>query len=202
MYGITLSKIHFISIFNVYLVALQLLNDSTFKLHIKEFLFRKVLYLVAFNTLWRFYRIKTLTQTGPTERICILLKIMIIIITAVLCHRSGYPQNIKLIYSLFIHALNHMSLSLQAVSLDEEQQQSELDLDIHFITYIRPSWRVIFLYFSFLVCIVFKKAFAMFDSAKTGSIEKEKVRTILNTLGHTYDDSELQEMLDAEDVEG
>lgn len=42
----------------------------------------------------------------------------------------------------------------------------------------------------------------MFDSAKTGSIEKEKVRTILNTLGHTYDDSELHEMLDAEDVEG
>lgn len=50
--------------------------------------------------------------------------------------------------------------------------------------------------------IVFKKAFAMFDSGKTGSIEKEKVRTILNTLGHTYDDSELHEMLDAEDVEG
>lgn len=42
----------------------------------------------------------------------------------------------------------------------------------------------------------------MFDPAKTGSIEKEKVRTILNTLGHTYDDSELQEMLDAEDVDG
>lgn len=56
--------------------------------------------------------------------------------------------------------------------------------------------------FFVLVCVVFKKAFAMFDSAKTGSIEKEKVRTILNTLGHTYDDSELQEMLDAEDVEG
>lgn len=42
----------------------------------------------------------------------------------------------------------------------------------------------------------------MFDSGKTGSIEKEKVRTILNTLGHTYDDVELSDMLDAEDVEG
>lgn len=49
---------------------------------------------------------------------------------------------------------------------------------------------------------MFKKAFAMFDSGKTGSIEKEKVRTILNTLGHTYDDKELMDMLDQEDEEG
>lgn len=42
----------------------------------------------------------------------------------------------------------------------------------------------------------------MFDSGKTGSIEKEKVRTILNTLGHTYDDKELMDMLDQEDEEG
>lgn len=42
----------------------------------------------------------------------------------------------------------------------------------------------------------------MFDSGKTGSIEKEKVRTILNTLGHRYDDAELSDMLDSEDVEG
>lgn len=42
----------------------------------------------------------------------------------------------------------------------------------------------------------------MFDSAKTGSIEKEKVQTILNTLGHAFDDLELAEMLDAEDIEG
>lgn len=49
---------------------------------------------------------------------------------------------------------------------------------------------------------MFKKAFAMFDTGKTGSIEKEKVRTILNTLGHAYDDTELLAMLDSEDVEG
>lgn len=42
----------------------------------------------------------------------------------------------------------------------------------------------------------------MFDTGKTGSIEKEKVRTILNTLGHTYDDTELLSMLDSEDVDG
>lgn len=42
----------------------------------------------------------------------------------------------------------------------------------------------------------------MFDSGKTGSIEKEKIRTILNTLGHTYDDKELMDMLDQEDEEG
>lgn len=42
----------------------------------------------------------------------------------------------------------------------------------------------------------------MFDSGKTGRIEKEKVRTILNTLGHTYDDTELENLLVAEDAEG
>lgn len=42
----------------------------------------------------------------------------------------------------------------------------------------------------------------MFDSAKSGSIEKEKVRTILNTLGHTFDDHELEVLLKQEDEEG
>lgn len=42
----------------------------------------------------------------------------------------------------------------------------------------------------------------MFDSSKSGKIEKEKVRTILNTLGHTYDDGELDELLETEDAEG
>lgn len=42
----------------------------------------------------------------------------------------------------------------------------------------------------------------MFDSSKSGKIDKEKVRTILNTLGHTYDDSELDALLAAEDTEG
>lgn len=49
---------------------------------------------------------------------------------------------------------------------------------------------------------VLRRAFSMFDSSKTGKIEKEKVRTILNTLGHTYDDSELDALLAAEDTEG
>lgn len=42
----------------------------------------------------------------------------------------------------------------------------------------------------------------MFDSTKSGRIEKEKVRTILNTLGHTFDDHELDIMLKAEDTDG
>lgn len=42
----------------------------------------------------------------------------------------------------------------------------------------------------------------MFDSRKEGKIEKEKVRTILNTLGHTYDDQELESLLESEDGEG
>lgn len=42
----------------------------------------------------------------------------------------------------------------------------------------------------------------MFDSSKTGKIEREKVRTILNTLGHTYDDAELDNLLQQEDKDG
>lgn len=42
----------------------------------------------------------------------------------------------------------------------------------------------------------------MFDSSKTGKIEREKVRLILNTLGYTYDDGELDGLLSAEDTEG
>lgn len=42
----------------------------------------------------------------------------------------------------------------------------------------------------------------MFDSRKEGKIEAEKVRTILNTLGHTYDDQELESLLESEDGEG
>ncbi|EFA07895.2 troponin C [Tribolium castaneum] len=47
-----------------------------------------------------------------------------------------------------------------------------------------------------------KRAFSMFDSSKTGSIEKEKVRTILTTLGQTYDEKQLDTLLDGEDPEG
>ncbi|XP_044272486.1 troponin C-like isoform X2 [Tribolium madens] len=42
----------------------------------------------------------------------------------------------------------------------------------------------------------------MFDSTKKGSIEKEKVRTILTTLGQTYDEKQLDALLDGEDPEG
>ena len=41
----------------------------------------------------------------------------------------------------------------------------------------------------------------MFDSQKQGKIEKEKVRTILNTLGHTFDDHELETLLKQEEDE-
>ncbi|GLV40787.1 Troponin C at 25D [Carabus blaptoides fortunei] len=47
-----------------------------------------------------------------------------------------------------------------------------------------------------------RRAFSMFDSGKVGKIEKEKVRTILNTLGHTYNDSELDALLEDEDQGG
>ncbi|KAG8225740.1 hypothetical protein J437_LFUL012883 [Ladona fulva] len=47
-----------------------------------------------------------------------------------------------------------------------------------------------------------RRAFQMFDSSKLGKIEKEKVRTIMNTLGHTFDDMELDALLEEEDKEG
>ncbi|XP_033218836.1 troponin C-like [Belonocnema kinseyi] len=46
-----------------------------------------------------------------------------------------------------------------------------------------------------------RRAFSMFDSQKQGKIEKEKVRTILNTLGHTFDDHELETLLKEEEDE-
>ncbi|XP_076249926.1 troponin C-like [Rhynchophorus ferrugineus] len=46
-----------------------------------------------------------------------------------------------------------------------------------------------------------KRAFSMFDSTKNGTIDREKVRTILTTLGHSYDEKELEQMLADEDPE-
>nr|CAD7449548.1 unnamed protein product [Timema bartmani] len=43
-----------------------------------------------------------------------------------------------------------------------------------------------------------RRAFSMFDTGKKGGIEKEKVRTILNTLGLMIDDLELEALLEAE----
>jgi Ca2+-binding EF-hand superfamily protein len=42
----------------------------------------------------------------------------------------------------------------------------------------------------------------MFDSKKSGKIERVKVCLILNTLGYRYDDCELDEILSLEDIEG
>ncbi|KOC66432.1 Troponin C, partial [Habropoda laboriosa] len=53
-----------------------------------------------------------------------------------------------------------------------------------------------------LYVTVLKRAFSMFDSTKSGRIEKEKVRTILNTLGHTFDDHDLELLLKQEDNDG
>ncbi|KAG5683705.1 hypothetical protein PVAND_012971 [Polypedilum vanderplanki] len=47
-----------------------------------------------------------------------------------------------------------------------------------------------------------RKAFSMFDTTKSGKIEKEKVCLILNTLGYTYDDDELDVVISAEQIEG
>ncbi|KAL7631950.1 UNVERIFIED_CONTAM: hypothetical protein RMT77_017728 [Armadillidium vulgare] len=47
-----------------------------------------------------------------------------------------------------------------------------------------------------------RKCFTMFDSGKKGSVEKEKIRTILNTLGANFDPDELEALLEENDTEG
>ena len=42
----------------------------------------------------------------------------------------------------------------------------------------------------------------MFDNAKQGKIESEKIRTILNTLGAQYDPDELEGLLEQHASEG
>lgn len=47
-----------------------------------------------------------------------------------------------------------------------------------------------------------KKTFAMFDNGKTGSIDTDKIKTILNTLGQNFDDDELAALIEENDPEG
>ncbi|XP_008550048.1 troponin C [Microplitis demolitor] len=47
-----------------------------------------------------------------------------------------------------------------------------------------------------------RRVFSMFDSTKSGKIDKEKVRSILMTVGHIFDDQELEILLEKEDVDG
>ena len=42
----------------------------------------------------------------------------------------------------------------------------------------------------------------MFDSGKKGFVDTDRIRTILNTLGQNFDEDELNELIDAHDVEG
>ncbi|XP_008469064.1 troponin C [Diaphorina citri] len=44
-----------------------------------------------------------------------------------------------------------------------------------------------------------RKAFQMFDTAKTGFIDTLKISTILNTMGQLFDDTELQALIDEND---
>ncbi|CAG7816986.1 unnamed protein product, partial [Allacma fusca] len=44
-----------------------------------------------------------------------------------------------------------------------------------------------------------RKVFTMFDQGKTGFVESAKISTILNTLGHTFDDEELAALLEQND---
>ncbi|XP_052120846.1 troponin C [Frankliniella occidentalis] len=43
--------------------------------------------------------------------------------------------------------------------------------------------------------LMLRKAFQMFDTTKSGSIETMKISTILNTLGLLFDDGELQNVI-------
>lgn len=47
-----------------------------------------------------------------------------------------------------------------------------------------------------------RKAFQMFDTAKTGYIETIKIKTILNTMGQLFDENELQALIEENDPDG
>jgi len=47
-----------------------------------------------------------------------------------------------------------------------------------------------------------QKAFDMFDRDKTGSIETQMMSTILRTLGQTFEESDLQLLIDEVDADG
>lgn len=51
------------------------------------------------------------------------------------------------------------------------------------------------------ISLVMRKVFQMFDQGKTGFIDSSKVATILNTLGHNFDDEELQALVEGHDPE-
>lgn len=49
---------------------------------------------------------------------------------------------------------------------------------------------------------IMRKAFQLYDTAKTGYIETLKISTILNTMGQLFDDNELQALIEENDPEG
>ncbi|VVC29006.1 EF-Hand 1, calcium-binding site,EF-hand domain pair,EF-hand domain [Cinara cedri] len=49
---------------------------------------------------------------------------------------------------------------------------------------------------------IMRKAFQMFDTAKSGFIDTLKISTILNTMGQLFDDSELKELIEEVDPDG
>jgi len=46
------------------------------------------------------------------------------------------------------------------------------------------------------------KVFQMFDQGKTGFVESLKISTILNTIGHSFDEDELQALIEENDPDG
>ncbi|KAF5306957.1 hypothetical protein FQA39_LY00187 [Lamprigera yunnana] len=46
---------------------------------------------------------------------------------------------------------------------------------------------------------IMRKAFQMFDTTKSGFIETIKISTILNSMGHLFDDKELQSLINEND---
>ena len=55
----------------------------------------------------------------------------------------------------------------------------------------------------FAMCFaVLLKVFQMFDQGKTGFVESIKISTILNTIGHSFDEDELQALIEENDPDG
>lgn len=58
------------------------------------------------------------------------------------------------------------------------------------------------MYILYYVHTVLQKAFDMFDRDKTGSIATNMMSTILRTLGQTFEEDDLQLLIDEVDADG
>lgn len=92
---------------------------------------------------------------------------------------------------------------LQGEPLDDEQMLGTISTTIDHFSVSHSSIIICWANRIMKICVaVLRRVFQMFDSGKKGTIEMEKVRTILVTMGHNFDDEELEALLEEENKDG